>query len=237
MAQTASSPVLAAVAGLPGVFSQGALAQFMGSCPAPAGDFSEAVTNPSVTAQAVERDRSLLRKFLLDYIKLITETDADTWHTACIGRTENGPYCLGSTYLTTLTLDSRLYVHAKDQSLSARQLKPQVYAEILSGLGVSAGEMASLGSSGPAVAGQAFGRVAARLSAEELDGAFSFSEQRGLPAASGHAAAYYSAGAGTSIILFSGFYLAEAHLIDLGAENIGYGAPPLRTRMLWTGRR
>ncbi len=132
----------------------------MGSCPAPAGGFSEAVTNPSVTAQAVERNRSLLRKFLLDYIKLITETDADTWHTACIGRTENGPYYSGSIYLTMLTLDCWLYVHAKDQSLSTRQLKPQVYAAILSGLGVSTGEMASLGSPDPAVAGQAFGRIA-----------------------------------------------------------------------------
>ncbi len=158
----------------------------MGSCPAPARGFSEAVTNPSVTAQAVERDRSPLRKFLLDYIKLITEIDADTWHTACIGRMENGPYYShysGSTYLTTLTLGGRLYIHAKDQSLSARQLKPQVYAAILSGLGVSAGEMASLASPEATVAGQAFGRIAARLSAEEPDGAFSFGGQPGIPAA------------------------------------------------------
>ena len=214
----------------PAVFAQGALAQSTVSCPAPEGGFSEQVTNPQVTAQAVERDRSLLRKFLLDYVRLITETDADTWHTACIGRTENGPYYSGSTYLITLTLDGRLYVHAKDQSLSARQLKPQVYGEILSGLGVSAGEMASLGSSDPVVAGQALGRIAARLSAEEPDGAFSFGGQPGIPAASGHAAAYYSAGAGAPIIIFSGFDLTEAHLIDLGAENIDYGAPSIEAK-------
>ncbi len=197
----------------PAVFAQGALAQSTVSCPAPEGGFSEDVTNPPVTAQAVERDRSLLRTFLLDYVRLITETDADTWHTACVGRTENGPYYSGSTYLITLTLDGRLYVHAKDQSLSGRQLNPQVYAAILSGLGVSAGEIASLGSSDPAP-----------------DGAFSFGGQSGLPAASGHAAAYYSTGAGTPVILFSGFDLTEAHLINLDAENIDYGNPSIEAK-------
>ncbi len=214
----------------PAVFLQGAFAQSTVSCPAPEGGFSEEVTNPQVTAQAVERDRSLLRKFLLDYVRLITETDADTWHTACIGRTENGPYYSGSTYLITLTLDGRLYVHAKDQSLSGRQLNPQVYAAILSGLGVSASDVASLGSSDPAVAGRAFSRIAARLSAEKPDGAFSFNGQPGLPAASGHAAAYYSTGAEAQIILISGFNLTEAHLIDLSAENIDYGNPSIEAK-------
>ena len=101
-----------------------------------------------------------------------------------------------------------------------RKILPQVYAESLSGLGVSTGEVASLRSPDPAVAGQALGGIVAKLSAEEPDGAFSFGGgQSAIPAASGHAAVYYSSESASPIILLAGFDLSEVYLVDFDEEN------------------
>ncbi len=109
-------------------------------------------------------------------------------------------------------------------SSSARQLTPRIYAAILSGLGVSADDLARLGSADPAVAGQALGGIVAKLSAEEPDGAFSFGGgQSAIPAASGHAAVYYSSESASPIILLAGFDLSEVYLVDFDEENLAAG--------------
>ena len=214
----------------PAVFVQGVMAQqSVYGCPAPAGGFPEEVTNPPVTAQDVERDRTLLKEFLLHYVKQVSEGEADTWHTGCITRVENSPYYSGSTYLVSLTVDGRIWTHAKDMGLSARQLNPQIYMAILSGLGVSADDIQNLGSSNPAVAGQSLNTIITKLSSDKPDGAFSFGgNQSGVPAASGHAAGYYSAGLGMPIIILTGFNLTEAYLLDLVTEGIDHGSPSTR---------
>ena len=192
----------------PAVFVQGAMGtESVYGCPAPAGGFPEEVTNPPVTAQDVEGDRTVLREFLLHYVKQVSEGEADTWHTGCITRVENSPYYSGSTYLVSLTPDGRILTHAKDMSLSARQLNPQIYMEILSSLGVSSPNT-----------------IIAKLS-EGQEGAFSVD---GIPEASGHAASYYSPGFGTPIIILTGFDLTEAYLLDLVTEGIDYGSPSTR---------
>ena len=204
----------------PAVFVQGAMGtESVYGCPAPAGGFPEEVTNPPVTAQDVEGDRTLLREFLLHYVKQVSEGEADTWHTGCITRVENSPYYSGSTYLVSLTPDGRILTHAKDMSLSARQLNPQIYMEILSSLDVSADDIGNLGSSNPAVAGQSLKTIIAKLS-EGQEGTFSVD---GIPEASGHAASYYSPGFRMPLIILTGFDLTEAYLLDLVTEGIDYG--------------
>ncbi len=157
--------------------------------------------------------------------------ERDSVYIACIAREKEGPYYSDSTYTMLVTLDGRLLIHAKDMSLSIRQLNPQIYAVILSGLGASADDLARLGSADPAVAGQALVGIFAKLSAEEPDGAFSFGgSQSGIPATSGHAAVYYSSESTSPIILLAGFDLSEVYLIDFDEENLDYGNPSIQAK-------
>ena len=55
----------------------------------------------------------------------------------------------GSTYLVQLSPDGRVLVHAKDMSLSGRQLNPLVYAEILTSLGIDLATLATAASADP----------------------------------------------------------------------------------------
>ena len=47
----------------------------------------------------------------------------------------------GSTYIVSLTLDGRVYIHAKDMALSGRLLNPVIYGSILVALGVSPSDL------------------------------------------------------------------------------------------------
>ena len=65
----------------------------------------------------------------------------------CLVRQE--AYLSGSTYLVALTLDGRVFAHAKDMSLSSRRLNGYIYGEILSVLGATSIDLDGLTSPDP----------------------------------------------------------------------------------------
>ena len=139
-----------------------------------------------------------------------------------------GPWRSGSTYLVTLTLDGRVFLHAKDMSLSAGSLKTSVYAGILAALGVDRRVMAGLASLDPAARSQAQNSLLGHMRNEphgsfDLTGAVD-GRQPGIPGASGYAAAYVSVNAGRPLVLLAGFDLDASHLME---EVIDYGDPAI----------
>ena len=218
---------------LSGVFSNAPPA--LADCPLPPG-----VTppeDPRVTAQQVEDGSATLMDFALAVRERSREyaqgaaTVEQGLHIACIIRQEDGIWRSGSTYIVSLTLDGRVYIHAKNMALSGRLLNPVIYGAILFSLGVSPTDLANLASPDPAVAAQAFGAVLGTLS-QEPDGAFDATTpipglSPGIPGASGHAAVYVSPNLGTPILLLAGFDLNESHVVE---EEIDYGDPTITAR-------
>ena len=198
-----------------------ALAQTPATCPLPDGVAPPA--DPTVTAQQVEDGSASLRDFALaarDRLNL--ERRARLYlYNLCLIRQEGGPYRAGSTYLVQLTLDRRVYVHAKQMALSGRRLKPSIYIEILTALGVSPAHLAKLQSTDPAVRGPALAALNNTLSQEPEA---PFNATASVPGASGHVSSYYSDILGVPIIQLAGFDLNETHLDE---EAIDYGNPAI----------
>ena len=191
-------------------------------CPLPEG--ATHPDDPSVTAQQVEDGSATLKDFALAVRERSREYAAGAAtleqgiYIGCIIRKDDGIWRSGSTYIVSLTLDGRIYIHAKDMALSGRLLNPVIYGAILRALGVSLADLANLASPDPAVMGQALASVMGVLS-QEPDGPF---VQPGMPGASGHAAVYVSPNIGTPVVLLMGFDLDESHVVD---EEIDYGDP------------
>ena len=215
---------------LAGVFSNAPPA--IADCPLPPGVTPPA--DPSVTAQQVEDGSATLMDFALAVRERSREyaqgaaTVEQGLYIACIIRQDDGIWRSGSTYIVSLTLDGRVYIHAKDMALSGRLLNPVIYGTILSALGVSPTDLANLASPDPATAAQAFGAVLGTLS-QEPDGAFDATTpipglSPGIPGASGHAAVYVSPNLGAPILLLAGFDLNESHVVE---EEIDYGDPTI----------
>ena len=219
---------------LVGIFSvvPPALAQTQEACPLPDGVTPPA--DPPVTAQQVEDGSASLMDFALaarDRYRTPTSTLEEALYFQCSVRQEGSPYRSGSTYLVQLTLDGRVYEHAKSMALSGRLLNPLIYAEILSALGVEPAVLADLTSPDPATAAQAFGAVMGTLS-QEPDAAFDATTpipdlRPGIPGASGHAAVSLLGDSGIPILLLAGFDLNESHLIE---EAIDYGNPAITAK-------
>ena len=219
---------------LVGIFSvvPPALAQTQEACPLPDGVTPPA--DPPVTAQQVEDGSASLMDFALaarDRYRTPTSTLEEALYFQCSVRQEGSPYRSGSTYLVQLTLDGRVYEHAKSMALSGRLLNPLIYAEILSALGVEPAVLADLTSPDPATAAQAFGAVMGTLS-QEPDAAFDATTpipdlRPGIPGASGHAAVSLLGNSGIPILLLAGFDLNESHLIE---EAIDYGNPAITAK-------
>ena len=215
---------------LAGVFADArpALAQAQEACPLPAGVTPPA--DPRVTAQQVEDGSAPLMDFALavrersrEHSQQATAVEQGVY-IGCIIRQEGSPWRSGSTYIVTLTLDGRVYIHAKDMALSGRLLNPVIYAEILSALGVSPTDLANLASPDPGTAALALQAVFATLS-QEPDGAFDATVS--IPGASGHAAVYNSPELRSPIVLLVGFDLTLSHLVE---EDIDYGDPTITAR-------
>ena len=214
--------------------SHHASAQAQEACPLPAG--ATAVEPPDVTAPQVENDPSLLMDFALSVRKRSIEhamqatTVEQGLYIGCLVRQDDSPWRAGSTYIVTLTLDGRVFLHAKDMSLSGRQLNFLIYAEILSELGVSPAVLADLASPDPATQGSAYGALIATLS-QEPDGAFDatvpMGPRPGIPGASGYATVYNSLELQSPIVLLAGFDLNESHLVSIDDEDIDYGDPAI----------
>ena len=202
---------------LAGVFSNAhnAVAQAQDACPLPAG-----VTPPAdlpVTAQQVEAGTASLMDFVLagkgDFSRPPSTPEA-ALHAGCLLRLEGTSYRSGSTYFVSLTPDGRVFIHAKDMSLTGRQLHPVIYGAILQALGIGPAELAN-----PASAQAAFLAAIAGIG-----GAFNLPQ---LPGASGYAAAYYSANFRSPIVLLGGFDLNASHVVQ---EEIDYGDPAIAAR-------
>ena len=185
-------------------------------CPLP-----EGVTPPAplrVTAQEVEDGSASLADFALaakeQYVNAsqgIT-TVRQAAYTGCLVRQEGSPWRAGSTYLVQLTPDGRVFIHAKDMSLSGRQLKPAIYGAVLHALGISPAALAD-----PAAAFAAFAAAAA--------GDGGLFDVPALPDASGYANVYVSVNLQVPILLLAGIDLGEPHLVPVSDEDIDYGAP------------
>ena len=212
-----------------------ALAQTELDCPLPP-DW----TPPSVTAEQVENGSISLRDFALvarDRFRGVSQGATGTgqlYSGACLVRQEGGPWRSGSTYLVQLTPDGRLRIHGKDMALSGRRLKPQIYLQILSSLGVPVTVLANLVSPDPDTVAQAQAAVIATL-LQEPDAAFDATGPSavgpGIPGAAGYASAYISGRAASNqpvpIILLAGFELDASHLAQ---EPIDYGDPAITAK-------
>ena len=190
-----------------------ALAQSQVPCPLPAG--GTPVAPPLVTAQHVENGTGSLMDFALSSRDRFREqaqqamTPGRSLYFACLIRQDESPWRSGSTYLVTLTPDGRVFIHAKDMSLSGRLLKRSIYGGILQALGINPADLAD-----PAAAQAAFASARARNGS-----AFDIPN---VPGASGYASAYTSIGFRTPVILLAGFDLDATHLVE---EQIDYADP------------
>ena len=209
---------------LAGMGSGPALAQL--DCQLPAG-----VTpppDPPVTAQQVEDGSATVMDFALaarDYQREV-ETAA-TPYLGCYLRQEGSPWRSGSTYFVELTPDGRIFLHTQDMSLSGHQIRPEIYAAILSALGVPPTVLANLASSDPGAAAQAGAALFGILS-QEPHGPFDATApvpglRPGIPGASGYATVSVHV-SGIPIVTLSGFDVDASHLAE---EVIDYGDPTI----------
>ena len=186
-----------------------AFAQAPLDCPLPAGVTLPAP--PRVTAQQVEDGSATLMDFALavrdQFGQGTTTMPQRALYAGCLLRQEGSVYRSGSTYLIQLRLDGRVFVHAKDMSLSGRQLNPLIYRAILEALGINPAVLTD-----PATAPAAFAAAAARDG-----GSFNIP---GIPGASGHAVVYVSVKFGSPVVLLAGFDLNESHLVEEDIDHI-----------------
>ena len=211
----------------------------LANCPLPPGVTPPA--DPAVTAQQVVDGSATLMDFSLAVRERSREyaqghaTAEEGVYIGCIIRQDDGIWRSGSTYIVSLTLDGRVYIHAKNMALSGRLLNPVIYGAILSALGVSPTDLANVASPDPAIAAQAFAAVLGTLS-QEPDGAFDATtpipgQSPGIPGASGHAAVYVEPNLGNvPVVMLMGFDLNESHLVPISDETIDYGDPAVTAR-------
>ena len=192
---------------------------------------------PTVTAQDVEDGSATLMEFALAARAEFKSRGSETLTSeqlafaGCRLRLEGGPARSGSTYLVTLTPDGRVFLHAKDMSLSAGSLKPAIYAGILSALGIPRAVLAGLASPDPAARGRAQSMLLQQLRSEphapfDLTSAVA-GVRPGIPGASGYAGAYVSVNTEQPFVLLAGFDLDASHLAD---EVVDYGSPAITAR-------
>ena len=176
-------------------------------------------SDPRVSAAQVEDGGASLTDFALaardqfasDSAGITTVRQAA--YIGCLVRQEGSLWRSGSTYLVQLTPDGRVFVHAKDMSLSGRLLNPVIYGAILQALGVGPATLAD-----PAAAFAAFAAAAGN------GGPFDVS---GMPGASGYATVYLSVNLQIPVVLLAGFDIVESHLVPVSREDIDYGDPPI----------
>ena len=182
---------------------------------------------PSVTAQQVTDGSASLMDFALAATAQFkregsaTVTPEELGRAGCWLRQEGGPWRSGSTYLVTLTPDGRVYLHAKDMSLSAGKLQSPIYAQILRALGTPLAVLQGLSSSDPAARTRAQLMLLVHLESEP-HGPFNLAG-----GGSGYAAAYESVNTDQPLVLLTGFDLNASHL---ATEAIDYGDPAITAR-------
>ena len=210
--------LVASLLALAGVFSDALPASAQDACPLPAG--LTAPDDPRVTAQQVTGGSASLMDFTLavrersvEHAEGATAVE-EGLYIGCVIRRDDGTWRSGDTYIVTLTPDGRVFIHAKDMSLSGGLLNRTIYSAILHALGISQADLAD-----PATAQGAL--VAATMSD---GGPFNVPN---IANASGYATAYYSTELRSPIVLLAGFDLDESHLVD---EQIDHRQPAVTAR-------
>ena len=209
--------LVAGLLALAGAFASAlpASAQTQDACPRPAG--VDPVDPPRVTAQQVEDGSASQMDFALAVREQSVEhsqqaTNAEQgFHIGCLIRQEGGYWRSGDTYIVTLTPDGRVFVHAKDMSLSGGLLNQMTYGAILKALGIDPATLTN-----PAAAQAAF------MSAVMGNGG-----QFNVGADAGYATAYFSTELRSPIVLLAGFDLDESHLVD---EQVDHRQPAVTAR-------
>ena len=220
---------------LVGVTTDAETALAQEGCPLPPG--VTAPPDPTVTAQEVENGSATQGQFALAVTAQFKSRGSETVsseqlaYAGCRLRLEGGPMRSGSTYIVTLTPDGRVFLHAKDMSLSAGSVNRAIYAGILSALGVPGTVLAGLASPDPAIAGRAQSALL-QLLRDEPHAPFDLTRavpgvRPGIPGASGYAAAYVSVNTEQPLVLLAGFDLGASHLRE---EVIDYGNPAITAR-------
>ena len=218
---------LLAVAGLcfaaSGALAQTAVVtQERDPCPPPTGVAPP--PDPVVTAQQVEDGSATLAEFAEGALRRFKGVGADVLtpqqlaYSGCRLRLEGGPWRSGSTYIVTLQPDGRVYLHAKNMSLSAAKLQAPIYAQILLALGTPPAVLQGLRSMDADARARALTMLVTHL-ASEPQGPFNLSSGE-----SGHAAAYVSVNTGRPLVLLVGLDLDASHLAE---EDIDYGDPAI----------
>ena len=192
-----------------------ALAQTQFDCPLPAGVTQPA--DPSVTAQQVTDGSASLMDFALavrersvEHAERATAVE-EGLYIGCIIRQDKGIWRSGDTYIVTLTPDGRVFIHAKDMSLSGGLLSQSVYGAILHALGINPVDLTD-----PAAFGTAFATAA-----------MGNGGQFNVGADSGYAAVYNSTELRSPIVLLAGFDLDLSHLAE---EQIVHRQPAVTAR-------
>ena len=179
---------------------------------------------PSVTAQQVTDGSASLMDFALAATAQFkrggstTVTPEELGRAGCWLREEDGPWRSGSTYLVTLTPEGRVYLHAKDMSLSASKLQSPIYAQILRALDTPLAVLQGLSSSDPTARTHAQVMLLAHLKSEP-HGRFNLTG-----GGFAYAAAYESVTTDQPLVLLTGFDLNASHL---ATEAIDYGEPAI----------
>ena len=194
------------------LFSNARHAAAQDPCPLPPG--VTAPPDPAVTAQQVEEGTASLADFgraTRDAFRKHSQGEAKSSfeqiaYFGCFVRRENGPWRSGSTYLVQLTLDGRVFVHAKEMALSGRLLNRRILAEILSSLGVSPADLTNPASVLNTLLQEPHAPFDATTPIPGLS--------PGIPGASGYASAYISARRPDPIILLAGFDLDASHVVS-----------------------
>ena len=192
-----------------------ASAQTEDACPRPAG--VDPVDPPRVTAQEVEAGDASQMEFALAVREQSVEHSQQAtnveqgFYIGCLIRVEGGHWRSGDTYIVTLTPDGRVFVHAKDMSLSGGLLNQMTYGAILKALGIDPATLTD-----PAAA------YTALVSATMGNGG-----QFNVGADAGYATAYFSTELRSPIVLLAGFDLDESHLVD---EQIDHRQPAVTAR-------
>ena len=216
---TPISLMLSGLLVLAGVFAdvRPAFAQARLDCPLPAGVTPPA--DPEVAAQQVEDGSAGLMDFALAVRDHFVSDQGGTTleqsaYVSCLLRQEGSPWRSGSTYLVELTLDGRVFLHAKNMALSARLLTPVIYGAILHALGINPADLTD----------SATAQAAFTAAAAGDGGPFNVP---GVPGASGYATVYL---APSPRVLLVGFDLNESHLVPISEEDIDYGDPAVTAR-------
>ena len=191
-----------------------ALAQSQIDCPLPAGVTAPPV--PSVTAQQVEDGSASLMAFRAakEASSREASTQEEASYAGCLFRQEGSAWRSGSTYIVSLTPDGRVFVHAKDMSLSGGLLNPLIYGAVLQALGIDPAVLRDPGAFLPAFTAAIAGN----------GGPF---DVPGIPGASGYATAYFSTNFNSPIVLLAGFEVGRTHLAE---EQIDFPDPVITAR-------